>query len=69
MRRAEPGEAKKGEFLKSFDLGEFKEMLDYGGQTERAMSRNQIRGEIVYAKISTGKRKKFDTWQVFLLRK
>jgi hypothetical protein len=66
MRQVNPNQARKGTFLKSFDIGNFKEMLDYCGDTERAMGRNEIRGEIVYTKIFS---KKGDTWQVFLVRK
>lgn len=68
MRRVEPREAKKGEFLKSFDIEQYKEMLRYGGETEDIMKNRRIRGEIIFTRIP-GKYKKFDTWQVFLLKK
>ena len=68
MRLADPITARTGTFLKSFDIGEYKNMLVYCEQTEKAMKRNNIPGEIVFTKI-LAKKGKNDTWQVFLLQK
>lgn len=66
MRQVDPNRARKGTFLKSFDSGDYGEMLDYCTDTEKAMKRNSVGGEIVYTRIFN--KKHGDTWQVFLLQ-
>lgn len=66
IRRADPVEARKGTFLKSFEMGDFKEMLKYCGETRVAMARHKVEGELVFTRMNRwGKRG--DVWQVFLL--
>jgi len=69
MRQVNPKEAKKGEFLQSFDLSDFDTMLDQCGKFEKAMERNKVRGEIIYARIRHGKYEHNETWQIYLIRK
>lgn len=64
----DPREARKGVFLKSFEMGEFKDMLKYCGETKVAMVKNGIAGELVFSKVNRwGRGRKHDMWQVFLL--
>ena len=68
MRQAHPDEARTGTFLRTFAIYDFKDMIRYCEETERAMFRNRIKGEILYTKIPAwGRRRRNDTWQVFLL--
>lgn len=67
MRQASLREIRKGQFLQSFDLGDFDKMLDACSKFEKAMKRNKIDGEIVYAQIQHGKYEHNKTWQIYLI--
>ena len=69
MRQVSPREARKGQFLQSFDLGDFDQMLDQCTKFEKAMKRNKVEGEVVYARIKHGKYEHNETWQIYLIRK
>lgn len=66
IRRVDPVEARKGTFLKTFAIGEMKEMLAYCGQTRIAMARHDVHGELVFTRMNRWG-KQGDSWQVFLL--
>ena len=57
----DPAEARQGIFLKSFRLREFQEMLKWCGQTESAMVRHGVKGELVFTKRAF-------MWYVYLLQ-
>lgn len=65
----DPREARKGTFLKSFEMGEFKEMLKFCGETKAAMVAHAIQRELVFTKVNRwGLSRKHDMWQVFLVQ-
>lgn len=68
MERVNPIVAREGTFIKSFPVRQFKEMLEYGDDTEIAMERHNIHGRLVFTRIGKGTgRRGADTWQIFLL--
>lgn len=69
MRQVNPKEAREGEFLQSFDLGNFDQMLDQCAKFEKAMERNKVRGEIVYTRIRHGRFGHDENWQIYLIRR
>ena len=57
-----------GYFLKSFEMGQFADMLKYCGQTKLTMVKHGVTGELVFSKVNMwGRGRKHDTWQVFLM--
>lgn len=67
MRRVSPVVARKGRFIKSFPSHQYQDMLNYGYETEMAMFRHHIKGELVFTEIGKGPKQRRWSWQIFLL--
>lgn len=71
IRRVDPVTARLGHLLKTFDCTDedFIAMKNYAIESKKAAKRNGIKGEVVWTKMVGGHPSRYDTYQVFFLRK
>jgi hypothetical protein len=68
MRQADPVEARKGTFIRSFDRTEYTTMLQFIKDMEKCAKRMKLKHrEFVYTQISHKGSYSIASWQVFLM--
>ena len=66
IKHVSPTTARKGKFIKSFEMNEKTQMLNYAAGVAKAMKRHRIPGEVVYTVVTSSWGGQ--SYQIFVVR-